>query len=144
MKVQLLTEKNKKQISVLDKISGDEIALFFEDFDNCGYDNLSLYGLFENDILIGYCFLADIFPCQEFCDYTYFNERNSLILGSVFVHPDYRNKGCGLFMIENAIKMKTSKKEKDVYLVLSNLELEKFYNKLGFKMFTEGFMVKHA
>lgn len=143
LKVQLLRECDKAQIQALDEISNDDIALFFDEPGCSGFENLSLYGLFLENKLIGYCFLANIFPFQECCNYTYFDERKSFILGSVFIHPEYRKNGYGSYMVKRAIEIKTRGEKKDIYLVLSDLNTSKFYNKLGFKMFEEGFMVKH-
>lgn len=130
--VRQLTEKDEKQVEYLDIASGNYVGQWLEDE---GYS----WGIFENDILVGYCTMGAADDCcRAITDYPGWT-FDSLLLGDVYVNPLCRHHGYATRMIEEVIKQKSGNEL--VFLTLMHDGLIEFYKKFGFVLIAEGVMV---
>lgn len=134
MKTRLLNLNDFAETLKLDSLSGKAVtnklrlyAKTEEDTEN------SLYGLFDQDNMIGYCSLS-------YAKGIVFNSENpdgrkigedDLYLNDVFILNNYRHLGFGSKMITDAIKNK-SYKGVAIYLNILSLMLVDFYEPMGF------------
>ena len=133
--VRQLTIDDIAEIKGIDIRSGSVIALFIQKY-NIDY----AYGIFiQNHGLIGYCSvgIADI----DYEDWASlikdkdFN-MNSLILGDVYIKDEFRDKGCGKWLIICAIMLrwKTEGRKSPVYLYTTTNDIIPYYESLGFNV----------
>lgn len=140
--VRPLTPEDEESVKIMDYDSGFSVA------DMLDAENYA-YGIFDEDgFLDGYCTLGDVDGCMpEFVtkDKLY-DPEDSLLLSDVYVDPHLRKHGYATKLIREAIKQKFASKQMkpSVYLTIINDDVEKLYEKIGFKFiepFEEGFMV---
>lgn len=129
--VRELTESDFSDVEKLD----DESGFSLKDMLDCA---CYAWGIFENDILIGYCSLggADVLDEDDddsICSDPDYDVCASLLLSDVYVLPEYRHQNFATQMIQNVI----SKTDQTVYCCPLCLELESFYEKLGFHSLDE-------
>ena len=114
--VRELDSSDSEEVSKLDRLSGNGLS---QELDSEGYS----WGIFVDNKLVGYCSLGGTdgtYPEIE-------DDVFSFFLSDVYILKEYRNQGYGSFLINDVTA------GKKVYLMPSNLEVEKFYEKNGFE-----------
>lgn len=130
-----LSNEHIHEVSSLDKMSGNNVSQYLEDNEDFAW------GAFVRDKLVGYCTIgfADCEPAVKdvpgYC-------ADSLLLSDVFVDPRYRNLGCGSFLVDHAIRLRTKKDHQLVFLGLLDNTVSDFYKKIGFSMVADRHMVR--
>lgn len=133
-KVRGLTEKDIITTKQLDSMSGFGLAPWVAD---TGPDDDSFgWGLFVNDLLIGYCTIgyADDM-CEKITSHPLYT-GNSLLVSDVFIRPAYRHFGLGRRMIKSAIEKRweLDGSKEPVFLVCAHEKVKPVYRKAGFEM----------
>lgn len=128
----VLTYSDLEMVSWLDEQSGNHVSEWLDDKDY--YVRDYAYGIFLNDLLVGYCTIGGA-DCQQgiigehedYNQYTY-------LLSDVFISPEYRKYGFGSELIKEAIRLKKAVEgDNTVYIVIMEEKLFHFYNPIGFK-----------
>ena len=107
-----------EEVLKLDALSGNNLSQELDAEEYC-------WGIFVDNKLVGYCSLGGT-------DGTYSeieDDISSFFLSDVFILEEYRKRGHGSFLINDVTA------GKKVYLMPSDLEVEKFYEKNGFEHF---------
>lgn len=140
--VKPLSEKYYRSVEKLDEASGNCVAdmLDYDDeVDNFAY----AWGLFKNNRLIGYCTIGGADDCGgTIAACPGYAGVDSLLLSDVFVMPRQRGQGCGAFLVNEAIKLRTKDDKQLVFLTLLDDNLSYFYKKIGFSSIGDGNMVR--
>ena len=138
LRVLPLTEAKRWEAELFDIVSGNNVA---DSVDSPGY----AWGLFENDIMVGYCTLggAEELGMDGQFDYPGYSAE-SLLLSDVFVSSERRGRGYAEFMVNEAIRLKTGGKPELVFLTILDDGLAHLYEKCGFEVINEkaGLMVR--
>lgn len=132
-----LSEEHRRSVEKLDEASGNKVA---DMLDSEGY----AWGLFKDKNLIGYCTIggADELVNNEKAQYIGCSQ-DSLLLSDVFVMPQHRGQGCALFLVNEAIKLRTKDDPQLVFLDLLDDDLSHLYEKIGFSLIDDSyFMVR--
>lgn len=93
------------------------------------------YGYFINDELIGYMTLGYADFCGEDIDNHPLHTNDSLMLSNVYIKEEYRGRGYGHKMIEEAIK----DEKESMYLNFLDEWLQEYYEKIGFERFGDDY-----
>ena len=138
LQVRGFREEDYEAVSELDDLSGNMLADSYYGCLNPGDTSAYGWGLFLDDKLIGCCSIGWADDVGEpISNHPHYNDScDQLLLSDVFILPEYRNKGFGLYMIGEALKEKWEIEGKEAtyaYLTLLYDELGYFYHKLGFE-----------
>lgn len=144
MITRLLNINDLNEVLKLDRLSGKSLAKKLNDLGKEVEDlENSLYGIFSNNTLIGYCSLS-------YADGIVFQSENpdkkeigvdDLYLNDVFILNNYRHIGCGSKMIKDAITNKIYKGS-TVYLNILSLNLLDFYEPIGFILINDSGLMR--
>jgi len=99
------------------------------------------YGIFLDEILIGYATLGYANCCSEIIADHPAHSNNSIILSNVFIDKAHRKNGYSLILISEALKQGNPNKE-SVYLSVLYPGLIHFYKKFGFVEIGDNCMFK--
>lgn len=124
--IRSLTEEDRNTVDNLDELSGNYVAQWLEG--NTDY----AWGLFADSKLIGYCSIGEAEDVSAVISSYPGYTCDSLILSDVFVLPEYRKQGLGLYMVEQVIKER-NKENNLIFLKPFCDSLGYFYDKLGFR-----------
>lgn len=124
--IRSLTEEDRNAVDDLDELSGNYVAQWLEG--NTDY----AWGLFADSKLIGYCSIGEAEDVSAVISSYPGYTCDSLILSDVFVLPEYRKQGLGLYMVEQVIKER-NKENNLIFLKPFCDSLGYFYDKLGFR-----------
>lgn len=135
--IRALCEDDGPQVEMLDEMSdfGVESMLDCEDY---------AYGLFKGDELIGYCTIgcADVlYEDPVVANYPGYC-CDSFLLSDVFIKPEEQGQGYAVFMVNEAVKMRTEYEKELVFLTLLDDDLSHLYEKCGFEVIQPGLMVR--
>ena len=133
-RVRPLDESNMEQVAALDSLSGNCVA---DGLDSEEY----AWGVFAGLELVGYCTLggADD-PDMGYIQLKEWNDA-SLVLSDVYVKEEWRGKGVGSLLINQALEKACPEKE-SVFLTVLDDRLAAFYRRLGFVEVEDGTMVR--
>lgn len=120
-------DKDGDHVKTLDKLSGMHASKTITD--ECDSE-ASTYGVFKETELIGYCSLNYADAC-DFDDLEEWND-DARYLTNVFIKEEYRGRGYGLKLVSQCIE-NLNKPEQPVFLSLLNIELQTFFEKMGFR-----------
>lgn len=122
-----LTCSDSEIVSQLDEQSGNYVGEWLDDKDYA-------YGIFLNDLLVGYCTIGGA-DCQQGVIEEHKNyNQYAYLLSDVFVLPEYRKYGLGSELIKEAIRLKRFVEGYNViYIVIMEEKLFHFYNLIGFR-----------
>ena len=144
MTTRLLNINDFNEVLKLDRLSGKSLAKKLNDLGKDVEDlENSLYGIFSNNTLIGYCSLS-------YANGIVFQSENpdkkkigvdDLYLNDVFILNNYRHIGCGSKMIKDAITNKIYKGS-TVYLNILSLNLLDFYEPMGFILINDSGLMR--
>lgn len=133
--VKPLNIKDIDEIRKMDNMSGFAVAQWSDYMDD---DNDYSFGIYDNDILMGYCTIGyadDVYYVIE--QHPLYNSDDYL-LSDVYMKPEYRHKGFGLQLITETIKQRFALESKQpVFLEVMYDELKNFYNKAGFTVIND-------
>lgn len=124
--VRSLTEEDRNAVDNLDELSGNYVAQWLEG--NTDY----AWGLFADSKLIGYCSIGEAEDVSAVISSYPGYTCDSLILSDVFVLPEYRKQGLGLYMVGQVINER-NKENNLIFLKPFCDSLGYFYDKLGFR-----------
>ena len=124
--IRRLTEEDRNAVDNLDDLSGNYVAQWLEG--NTDY----AWGLFADSKLIGYCSIGEAEDVSAVIENYPGYTCDSLILSDVFVLPEYRKQGLGLYMVEQVINER-NKENNLIFLKPICDSLGYFYDKLGFR-----------
>ena len=124
--IRRLTEEDRNAVDNLDDLSGNYVAQWLEG--NTDY----AWGLFADSKLIGYCSIGEAEDVSAVIENYPGYTCDSLILSDVFVLPEYRKQGLGLYMVEQVIDER-NKENNLIFLKPFCDSLGYFYDKLGFR-----------
>lgn len=132
-KVRGLTEQDITTAKQLDSMSGFGLAPWVAD---TGPDDDPFgWGLFVNDLLIGYCSIGYADDVGEKITSHPLYTSNSLLVSDVFIRPAYRRFGLGRRMIKSAIEKRweLDGSKEPVFLVCVQENVKNVYRKAGFE-----------
>lgn len=136
MTAQPLREEHRLMVEELDALSGNCVSQWLE-----GYEGYA-WGVFVKEQLVGYCTIGNEYGCessiQSYPGYT----SDSLLLSDVFVVPEHRGQGCGNYLVDQSIRLRTEQDKQRVFLSVLDDNLCSFYQTIGFKKVGDGIMMR--
>lgn len=132
-KVRGLSEKDVITTKQLDSMSGFGLAPWVAD---TGPDDDPFgWGLFVNDLLIGYCSIGYADDVGKKITSHPLYTGNSLLVSDVFIRPAYRHFGLGTRMIKSAIEQRweLDGSKEPVFLVCVQENIKNVYREAGFE-----------
>lgn len=135
--VRLLNTQDIEQVRKLDSESEFRLVDFIED--NTDY----AWGIFNNNILAGYCSIGSVDGCEDpiFESHKLYS-IDAFVLSDVYISEEYRSRGYGHMLLKEAISQKRKiSGNYPIYLELLFSETKAFYLKLGFENIDDYAMV---
>ena len=99
MKIRRLQEKDIPDVLEMDEESGFDVEMFVYDGNDTG-----AWGVFIKGTLIGYASMGYADCCGDIIENDIHNTSESKILSSVYIKPEYRNKGYASKLVEHILK----------------------------------------
>lgn len=136
LKVRTLNENDMISVIQLDDLSGNYLEQWIEDNEDYSW------GLFLDNVLIGYCSTGYADDCGRIIETYNGYTHDALLLGDVFIIPEFRHKGYATYFIEEVLKLRNPNDKELVFLMYMYDSLKKFYEKMGFQHIEDNVMVR--